>query len=121
MALPKRAAVAVEAGAASAPSLTKRRWSAAGVFGLVRAPRGAARGDRARCNQMHDRAPATNIDRMSLDLPSDEILIGEHYYTHLTSDVATGLPKLVLGHDEAFLMADQRGDFPNLPGIEFGF
>jgi len=56
---------------------------------------------------------------MSLDLPSDEILIGEHYYI-LASGVATGLPKLVLKHDEAFLVADQRGDFPNLPGSEFG-
>jgi glycogen debranching enzyme len=56
---------------------------------------------------------------MSLDLPSDDILIGEHYYI-LASGVAAELPKLVLKHDEAFLVADHRGDFPNLPGSEFG-
>jgi glycogen debranching enzyme len=56
---------------------------------------------------------------MTERLPSDDVLIGEHYYI-LASSVAADLPKLVLKHDDAFLVADRRGDFPNLPG-EFGF
>src|SRR5690349_21649522 len=52
-------------------------------------------------------------------LPSDDVLIGEHYYI-LASSLAADLPKLVLKHDDAFLVADRRGDFPNIPG-EFGF
>jgi len=52
--------------------------------------------------------------------PSDEVLIGEHYYI-LASGIAADLPKLVLKHDEAFLVADRRGDSPPLPGSEFGF
>jgi len=52
-------------------------------------------------------------------LPSDDVLIGEHYYI-LASSVAADLPKLVLKHDDAFLVADRRGDFPNVAG-EFGF
>ncbi|HEY3101253.1 MAG TPA: amylo-alpha-1,6-glucosidase [Methylomirabilota bacterium] len=52
-------------------------------------------------------------------LPSDDVLIGEHYYI-LASSVAADLPKLVLKHDDAFLVADRRGDFPNVPS-EFGF
>jgi glycogen debranching enzyme len=56
---------------------------------------------------------------MTERLPSDDVLIGEHYYI-LASSVAADLPKLVLKHDDAFLVADRRGDFPNIPG-EFGF
>ncbi|HEV8583929.1 MAG TPA: amylo-alpha-1,6-glucosidase [Methylomirabilota bacterium] len=56
---------------------------------------------------------------MTERLPSDDVLIGEHYYI-LASSVAADLPKLVLKHDDAFLVADRRGDFPNVPG-EFGF
>ena len=56
---------------------------------------------------------------MSERLPSDDVLIGEHYYI-LASSVAADLPKLVLKHDDAFLVADRRGDFPNVPS-EFGF
>lgn len=52
-------------------------------------------------------------------LPRDDVLIGEHYYI-LASSVAADLPKLVLKHDDAFVVADRRGDFPNVPG-EFGF
>jgi glycogen debranching enzyme len=52
-------------------------------------------------------------------VPQD-VIIGEQYYI-LASEVAADLPKLVLKHDEAFLVADRRGDFPNLPGSEFGF
>ena len=58
---------------------------------------------------------------MSLeDLPSDHVIIGEPYYI-LASGVAADLPKLVLKHDDSFLVADRRGDFPNLPTSEFGF
>jgi hypothetical protein len=35
--------------------------------------------------------------------------------------VAADLPKLVLKHAAAFLVADRRGDFPAMPGTEFGF
>jgi glycogen debranching enzyme len=56
---------------------------------------------------------------MTERLPSDDVLIGEHYYI-LASSIAGDLPKLVLKHDDAFLVADRRGDFPNVPG-EFGF
>jgi len=56
---------------------------------------------------------------MTERLPRDDVLIGEHYYI-LASSLAADLPKLVLKHDDAFLVADRRGDFPNVPG-EFGF
>src|SRR6185436_794191 len=50
---------------------------------------------------------------------SEPVLVGEQYYI-LASEVAA-LPKLVLKHDDAFLVADRRGDLPNLPRSEFGF
>jgi glycogen debranching enzyme len=56
---------------------------------------------------------------MTEERPRDDLIIGEHYYI-LASSVAADLPKLVLKHDTAFLVADRRGDFPNIPG-EFGF
>jgi glycogen debranching enzyme len=56
---------------------------------------------------------------MTNERPRDDLIIGEHYYI-LASSVAADLPKLVLKHDTAFLVADRRGDFPNIPG-EFGF
>ena len=49
--------------------------------------------------------------RMSDERPRDDLIIGEHYYI-LASSVAADLPKLVLKHDTAFLVADRRGDFP---------
>jgi glycogen debranching enzyme len=54
------------------------------------------------------------------DRHDDDLLIGDRYYI-LASSVAADLPKVVLKHDEAFLVADRRGDFPPLPGSEFGF
>jgi glycogen debranching enzyme len=54
------------------------------------------------------------------DRPDDDLLVGDRYYI-LASSIAEDLPKLVLKHDEAFLVADRRGDFPALPGSEFGF
>jgi glycogen debranching enzyme len=50
----------------------------------------------------------------------DEPLIGEPYYIQAASPAAD-LPKLVLKHDEAFFVADQRGDLLGLPDGEFGF
>jgi glycogen debranching enzyme len=50
---------------------------------------------------------------------SDPVLVDEQYYI-LASEVAA-LPKLVLKHDDAFLVSDRRGDLPNLPQSEFGF
>jgi glycogen debranching enzyme len=50
----------------------------------------------------------------------DGLVVGDRYYV-LASSVAADLPKLVLKHDDAFLVADRRGDFPAMPGTEFGF
>jgi hypothetical protein len=52
--------------------------------------------------------------------PHGDVIIGEHYYI-LASEAAAGLPKLVLKHDEAFLVANRRGDLPAQPDSEFGF
>lgn len=52
--------------------------------------------------------------------PGDDLLVGDRYYV-LASSVASDLPRLVLKCDGAFLVADRRGDFPALPGSEFGF
>jgi glycogen debranching enzyme len=54
------------------------------------------------------------------DIPRDDLLVGDRYYI-LASSVAADLPKIVLKHDDAFLVADRRGNFPYLPGSEFGF
>jgi glycogen debranching enzyme len=54
------------------------------------------------------------------EVPHGDVLVGEQYYI-LASEVAADLPKLVLKHDEAFLVANRRGDLPNLPHTEFGF
>jgi glycogen debranching enzyme len=54
------------------------------------------------------------------EAPHGDVLVGEQYYI-LASEVAADLPKLVLKHDEAFLVANRRGDLPNLPHTEFGF
>ncbi|HEX6209584.1 MAG TPA: glycogen debranching N-terminal domain-containing protein [Methylomirabilota bacterium] len=56
----------------------------------------------------------------SPETPHGDVLVGEQYYI-LASEVAADLPKLVLKHDEAFLVANRRGDLPNLPHTEFGF
>jgi glycogen debranching enzyme len=52
--------------------------------------------------------------------PGDLIAVGDHYYI-LASTFTADLPKLVLKHDEAFFVADRRGDFPDVPDSEFGF
>jgi len=54
------------------------------------------------------------------DAPKDDLIVGDRYYI-LASSVAADLPKLVLKHGDAFLVADRRGDFLGLPGSEFGF
>ena len=48
------------------------------------------------------------------------ISVGDHYYI-LASSFSADLPKLVLKHEHAFFVADRRGDFPHVPGSEFGF
>ena len=55
---------------------------------------------------------------MTLDDPRDELFVGDQYYI-LASSIAADLPRLVLKHDEAFMAADRRGDFPGV--AEFGF
>ncbi|HYR40801.1 MAG TPA: amylo-alpha-1,6-glucosidase [Methylomirabilota bacterium] len=57
---------------------------------------------------------------MSDPEPGDLIAVGDHYYI-LASTFTADLPKLVLKHDEAFFVADRRGDFPDVPDSEFGF
>jgi glycogen debranching enzyme len=57
---------------------------------------------------------------MSQPVPGDLITVGDHYYI-LASTFTADLPKLVLKHDEAFFVADRRGDFPDVPDSEFGF
>ena len=58
---------------------------------------------------------------MSAERPSPgDVIVGEQYYI-LASEVASDLPKLVLKHDEAFVVANRRGDLPHVPDSEFGF
>ena len=57
---------------------------------------------------------------MSDPVPGDLISVGDQYYI-LASTFTADLPKLVLKHDEAFFVADRRGDFPDVPDSEFGF
>jgi len=57
---------------------------------------------------------------MSESLHGDLIAVGDQYYI-LASTFTADLPKLVLKHDEAFFVADRRGDFPDVPDSEFGF
>jgi glycogen debranching enzyme len=57
---------------------------------------------------------------MSEPVPGDLIAVGDQYYI-LASTFTADLPKLVLKHDEAFFVADRRGDFPDVPDSEFGF
>jgi len=52
--------------------------------------------------------------------PGDSISVGDQYYI-LASTFTADLPKLVLKHDDAFFVADRRGDFPAIPDSEFGF
>jgi glycogen debranching enzyme len=53
-------------------------------------------------------------------IPGEQVRLGDHYYIRASS-VAADLPKLVLKHDDAFFVADVRGDFPAIPDSEFGF
>ena len=59
-------------------------------------------------------------DEPAPQAPPGDVLVGEQYYI-LASEVAADLPKLVLKHDEAFLVTNRRDDLPNLPHTEFGF
>jgi glycogen debranching enzyme len=57
---------------------------------------------------------------MTTETPGDDLRVGDRYYI-LASNVAADLPKLVLKHDHAFVVADRRGDLPALHASEFGF
>jgi glycogen debranching enzyme len=48
-----------------------------------------------------------------------DVTSGDHYYI-LAPSRAADRPKLVLKHQDAFLVADQRGDFPPVQNSEFG-
>ncbi len=52
--------------------------------------------------------------------PADELSARDPYYIRAAGPTA-GAPRLVLKHNEAFLVADRHGDFPDLPDSEFGF
>ena len=64
--------------------------------------------------------PERQARELTPEAPQGDVLVGEQYYI-LASEVAADLPKLVLKHDEAFLVTNRRGDLPNLPHTEFGF
>jgi glycogen debranching enzyme len=57
---------------------------------------------------------------MTPELPGDDLTIGDRYYI-VSSSIAADLPKLVIKHQESFLVADTRGNFPGLADSEFGF
>jgi glycogen debranching enzyme len=52
--------------------------------------------------------------------PGDDLTARDTYYIRAAGPAA-GEPRLVLKHDEAFLVSDRHGDFPDLPGSDFGF
>jgi glycogen debranching enzyme len=56
---------------------------------------------------------------MMLD-PDDEAGARDPYYIR-TSVATSDIPRLVVKCDDAFLVADHHGDFPELPESEFGF
>src|SRR5712692_1485207 len=51
---------------------------------------------------------------------TNELAIRDRYYIRASS-LAANIPRLVLKKDEAFLIADRRGDCPDVPESEFGF
>lgn len=53
-------------------------------------------------------------------IPDDQRPADDPYYIQASS-LAADRPKLVLKHNDAFLVADSRGDCPDLPESEFGF
>jgi glycogen debranching enzyme len=53
-------------------------------------------------------------------VPFEDATAGSPFST-LASSITADLPKLVLKHEDSFLVADRRGDFPGLTGGEFGF
>lgn len=55
-----------------------------------------------------------------MQAPEEGLAVGDHYYI-LASSAAADLPRMVLKHEDAFLVADRRGDFPRIPQTEFGF
>ncbi len=56
---------------------------------------------------------------MTGPIPSGEVTSGDHYYILAPSRAADRLT-LVLKHQDSFLVADRRGDFPSLADSEFG-
>jgi len=56
---------------------------------------------------------------MTLD-PAEELSARDPYYIRALGS-ARDAPRLVLKRDDTFLVADRHGDFPDLPGSEFGF
>jgi len=52
--------------------------------------------------------------------PDDEEGARDRYYIR-TPAAGSDIPRLVVKRDDAFFVADHRGDFPELPDSEFGF
>jgi glycogen debranching enzyme len=55
-----------------------------------------------------------------LERPADGAIVDDEYSIRASSEVAD-IPKLVLKHDDAFLVANQLGDVPGMPDGAFGF
>jgi glycogen debranching enzyme len=53
-------------------------------------------------------------------VPADDLVVGDEYYIRASS-AAADLPKFVLKHDAAFLVADRLGDVRGIPDGAFGF
>lgn len=58
---------------------------------------------------------------MTAPASRDEVLAAEDRYYILAAGAAADLGRLVLKHDDAFLVADRRGGFPDVRDSEFGF
>src|SRR5262249_48681902 len=55
-----------------------------------------------------------------LERPAEGAIVDDEYSIRASSEVAD-IPKLVLKHDDAFLVANQLGDVPGIPDGAFGF
>src|SRR4030095_10805875 len=91
--------------------------------GCVPAPRRGAVHRRADGRRVRSDLPLARLRAtgcVTTPEPRDDLVVGDQYYI-LASSLAADLPKLVLKHDDAFLVADRRGGFPGLAETEFGF
>src|SRR4030095_12966142 len=91
--------------------------------GCVPAPRRGAVHRRADGRRVRSDLPLARLRAtgcVTTPEPRDDLVVGDQYYI-LASSLAADLPKLVLKHDDAFLVADRGGVLPGLAETEFGF